>query len=86
MKREISRKGISLGASAVSAGCLIFLLCFIPMAVCIARVAVVGLSEAFKHSVFPLLLVPCGGTDSRSEMRRGAAGVVPRYHGFILST
>lgn len=50
---------------------------FIPMAVCIVRVAVVGLSEAFKLTVFPLLLVPGGGTDSCSEMRRGAAGWSP---------
>ena len=56
------------------------------MVVCIVRVAVVGLSEAFKLSVFLLLLVPGGGTDSCSEMRCSAAGVVPRYHGFILST
>lgn len=73
MKSEIPRQGASL-------------LFFIPMAVCIVRVAVVGLSEAFKLSVFPLLLVPGGGTDSCSKMRRSAAGVVPRYHGFILST
>lgn len=60
--------------SAARAGCLIFP---IPMVGCIVRVAVVGLSEAFKLSVFPLLLVPGGGTDSCGEMRCGAAGVVP---------
>lgn len=47
------------------------------MAVCIVRVAVVGLSEAFKLTVLPLLLVPGGGTDSCSEMRRSAAGWSP---------
>lgn len=59
--------------SIVTVGCRIF----IPMAVCIVRVAVVGLSEAFKLTVFPLLLVPGGGTDSCSEMRRSAAGWSP---------
>lgn len=44
--------------SAVSVGCLIF---FIPMVVCIVRVAVVGLSEAFKLSVFPYYLCLVGG-------------------------
>lgn len=58
--------------------------CYSHGCVCIVRVAVVGLSEAFKLAVFSLLLVPDGG--QTVVARCSAAGVVPRYHGFILST
>jgi len=58
MKCEICRKGISLGTSLLLVWPPFFL---IPMAMYVVRVAVVGLSEAFKLAVFPLLLVPGGG-------------------------
>lgn len=75
--------------SAASVGCPI--LVSLPTALCIAGVAVVGLSKAFKHSVFPLLLVPCGGTGSRCETRRctarrsGGAPQIPHTHTFHLT-